>query len=100
MKNYEVKIIFYFKKLYEQSRSPCLILSTLFFEFKDERNEQIKQKDVIVEATNLEIGEKDKEIEELRSKVVSEHHRTRVFSLKLFLLRHHSKSVFPKIKIY
>ncbi len=38
--------------------------------FQDERNEQIKQKDVIVEATNIEINEKDKEIEELSSKVV------------------------------
>lgn len=38
--------------------------------FQDERNEQIKQKDVIVEATNIEISEKDKEIEELSSKVV------------------------------
>ena len=39
--------------------------------FQDERTEQIKQKDVIVEATNIEIGEKDREIEELKSKVVS-----------------------------
>ena len=41
------------------------------FEIQDERNEQIKQKDVIVEATNIEISEKDKEIDELKSKVVS-----------------------------
>ncbi|CAF2890472.1 unnamed protein product [Rotaria sp. Silwood2] len=37
----------------------------------DERNEQIKQKDVIVEATNIEIGEKEKEIDELQKKVTS-----------------------------
>ncbi|CAF1438078.1 unnamed protein product [Rotaria sordida] len=37
----------------------------------DERSEQIKQKDVIVEATNIEIGEKEKEIEELQKKVTS-----------------------------
>jgi hypothetical protein len=41
------------------------------FIFKDERNEQVKQKDVIVEATNIEIGEKEKEIDELKTKVVS-----------------------------
>jgi hypothetical protein len=39
--------------------------------FQDERNEQVKQKDVIVEATNIEINEKEKEIEELRNKLVS-----------------------------
>ena len=71
MKNYGLKIIFYFKKLYEQR---ILLSNTQYscFSSKDERNEQVKQKDVIVEATNLEIGEKEKEIEELRSKVVSE----------------------------
>ncbi len=41
------------------------------FIFQDERNEQIKQKDVIVEATNIEINEKEKEIEELRNKLVN-----------------------------
>ncbi|UJR37521.1 hypothetical protein I4U23_030223 [Adineta vaga] len=35
----------------------------------DEHTEQIKQKDVIVEATNIEIGEKEKEIEELKTKL-------------------------------
>ena len=37
---------------------------------QDEHTEQIKQKDVIVEATNIEIGEKEKEIDELRTKLV------------------------------
>ncbi|CAF0783391.1 unnamed protein product [Adineta steineri] len=37
----------------------------------DEHTEQSKQKDVIVEATNIEIGEKEKEIEELKIKLAS-----------------------------
>ncbi|CAF0884176.1 unnamed protein product [Adineta ricciae] len=35
----------------------------------DEHAEQIKRKDVIVEATNIEIGEKEKEIEEIKAKL-------------------------------
>ncbi|CAF0963578.1 unnamed protein product [Adineta steineri] len=37
----------------------------------DEHTEQSKQKDVIVEATNIEISEKEKEIEELKIKLAS-----------------------------
>lgn len=68
-KNFEFKIIFYFKRLYEiflKNSFNCLVL------IEDERNEQVQRKEVIVDASNIEVDEKEKEIGELRVKVVSE----------------------------
>ena len=69
MKNCEHKIIFYFKKLYVWY--PLNIRVSRIF-LKDEHAEQIKRKEVIVEDTNIEIGEKEKEIEEIKAKLVCE----------------------------